>query len=146
MSTPAHRRSYCTAPTCAQELKLLWHAVTLLRFTIPYLTELELADMAFSRCGSRLYALSRPNTTSEKQRFCLLHTPRQGNIQKVANLLHVNGATIARWQPYNVCFHSFHEPLPSEAVNCSCRCALTKFAFTLGIRTGGLARLKHCTP
>ena len=29
------------------------------RFTITDLTELELADMAFSRCGSRLYALSR---------------------------------------------------------------------------------------
>ena len=38
-----------------------WRMSSKLRFTIPELTELELADMAFSRCGSRLYALSRPN-------------------------------------------------------------------------------------
>ncbi|CAE7265476.1 Cfap43 [Symbiodinium pilosum] len=42
-----------------------------LLFTIPELTELELADMAFSRCGSRLYALSRA-TSKKLQTYSML--------------------------------------------------------------------------
>eukprot|EP00439_Symbiodinium_sp_Y106_P068857 s1358_g11.t1 len=49
-----------------------------LLFTITDLTELELADMAFSRCGSRLYALSR--ATSKKLHIYSMLTglPLQG--------------------------------------------------------------------